>query len=191
LTKSRFDISNAAISIFLHDVAKYYDQARGFAAFEPTPPQATEVLQHFSSQCCYCGVPVCPDDVVWDYLIPVDKGFLGLHAWGNVIPSCQPCNTARQQKPWREFLNTRSARSDCGAREALIESFVAAKRYDLHVNLRAFADNLYEDIGAVAMTLIQLRCKQAEQKIRAILSERPVQRSSTDRRARKSSEEKH
>jgi hypothetical protein len=56
------------------------------------------------------------------------------------------------------------------ARTALIENFAVVKRYDLDLNLHLYADNLYEDAGAVAMTLIQLRYKQAEQKIRATLA---------------------
>jgi hypothetical protein len=63
-----------------------------------------------------------------------------------------------------------SASEDFSERAALIESFASTKRYDLSLNLHGHADGLYEDIGAIAMTLIQLRYKQAEQKIRATLS---------------------
>jgi hypothetical protein len=67
---------------------------------------------------------------------------------------------------------------------ALIESFAAAKKYDLNLNLHMYADNLYEDVGAVAMTLIQLRYKQAEQKIRAVLGGAPAQRRIGERRVK-------
>jgi hypothetical protein len=65
----------------------------------------------------------------------------------------------------------------------VIESFVSRMRYDLSLDLRIYADTLYEDVGAIAATLIQIRYKQAEQKLRAILAGKPIQRSSIERRA--------
>jgi hypothetical protein len=40
--------------------------------------------------------------------------------------------------------------------------------YDPELNLHKYADSLYEDIGAVAMTLINLRYKQAEDAIKQL-----------------------
>ncbi len=54
-------------------------------------------------------------------------------------------------------------------RTAKIESFVAAKKYDPNLDLHEYADNLYQDVGEVALTLIQLRYKQAERRIQALL----------------------
>jgi carbonic anhydrase len=167
---SRLDISNAAISIFLHDVAKFYDRARGFAAFQPTADQVAEVTKYFSSECCYCGESLNTENVMWDHLIPVDKRTLGLHAWGNCVPCCEACHAGRQQKPWREFLKMKCEKINYQERLSLIEHFAADKKYDLNLNLHVHADTLYEDIGAIAVTLIQLRYKQAEQKIRAVLT---------------------
>lgn len=183
MEKSRLDISNAAISIFLHDVGAFYDRARGFVAFGPTVEQTAEVLAHFSYECTYCRRTISAETVSWDYLIPVDKTALGLHAWGNVVPCCSPCCSIRQQKTWREFLHLRCDVEVLRYRETFIETFASGKRYDLNLNLRVYADTLYEDIGVIATTLIQLRYKQAEQKLRAILSEEPHQRTLTDRRA--------
>ena len=43
-------------------------------------------------------------------------------------------------------------------------------KYDPNLNLSKYANNLYEDIGEVAMTLIKLRYKQAEEDIKILLS---------------------
>lgn len=176
MTSSRFEISNAAILIFLNEVGRFYDQARGYAPFVPTAEQAAVVLRHFSVECCYCGAAVHTENVVWDQLMPVDKSCLGLHAWGNIVPCCEACAASRHQKSWRDFLKLKSSATDFSHRSALIESFAATTRYDLDLNLHGYADSLYEDIGAVVMTLIQLRYKQAEQKIRAALAAEPAQR---------------
>jgi hypothetical protein len=184
VAESRFDFSNAAISIFLHEVGKFYDEARGLNSFEPTLEQTMTVLERFSFRCCFCSSPVSTSGVAWDYLIPVNKSSLGLHAWGNVVPCCESCCSARrQQQTWREFLKLRCDTTDFSARADLIESFAATTMYDLNLNLHVFADTLYEDIGAVVMTLLQLRYKQAEQKIRALLAGESTKRSDTDRRA--------
>jgi hypothetical protein len=108
--------------------------------------------------------------------MPVDNSCLGLHAWGNIVPCCEACAASRHQKSWRDFLKLKSSATDFSHRSALIESFAATTRYDLDLNLHGYADSLYEDIGAVVMTLIQLRYKQAEQKIRAALAAKPAQR---------------
>jgi hypothetical protein len=184
MVASRFDISNAAIAIFLHDVGKSYDRARGFAEFGPTEAQTAELLAYFCASCCYCAGPIQTKSVAWDYLVPVDKSALGLHAWGNVVPCCHPCAKDRRQKTWRELLHLKSELNDFSARATLIESFAASKRYDLNLNLHPYADNLYEDVGAIAMTVIQLRFKQAEQKIRAALGGTHAQRRIGDRRVK-------
>ena len=48
--------------------------------------------------------------------------------------------------------------------------FLVEMKYDPNLNLSKYANNLYEDIGEVAMTLINLRYKQAEEDIKILLS---------------------
>ena len=98
----------------------------------------------------------------------MNKAKLGLHAWGNVVPCCKDCNNEKQQRPWGEFL-TGKAGADEPKRREKIESFVASKNYDPDLNLHEYADNLYADIGEVALTLIRLRYKQAEKAIEQLL----------------------
>jgi 5-methylcytosine-specific restriction endonuclease McrA len=168
MARSKSDISNSAIRIFLQDVGKYYDEVRGFEPFGPKIAQKDELLDFFNHECCFCGVEINLKSLSQDHLIPMNKSALGLHAWGNVVPCCQPCNNEKQQRPWQQFLITKS-RSDAKVRENKINHFVTSKNYDPTLNLHDFADNLYEDVGQVAMTLINLRYKQAQEGIKKLL----------------------
>jgi hypothetical protein len=166
---SRLDIANATIAIFLKEVGRFYDEVRDYKPFGPDEEQVHYLLGCFDSRCCYCHSPIDTTNFTLDHLVPVDKLALGLHAWGNVVPSCQACRAARQQKTWRELLLITCPGSALPQRIVSIEAFVKAHRYDPALNLHSCADSLYEDVGAIAMTLIQLRYKQAEQKVRASL----------------------
>jgi len=168
MARSRSDISNSAIRIFLQDVGKFYDEARGLEPFGPKVVQKEELLYFFNDQCCFCGRAIDKNSLSQDHLIPMNKSSLGLHAWGNVVPCCSPCNNEKQQKPWQEFI-VMKAGDFAVERTARIQSFVQLKNYDPRLNLHEFADNLYEDIGAVAMTLINLRYKQAQNAVKELL----------------------
>jgi 5-methylcytosine-specific restriction endonuclease McrA len=168
MARSKSDISNSAIRIFLQDVGKYYDEARGFEPFGPKVKQKDELLEFFDNSCCFCGVGITRKSLSQDHLIPMNKTALGLHAWGNVVPCCQSCNNEKQQKPWKQFIDSKAG-SDAPAREKRINDFVASKNYDPSLNLHEFADNLYEDVGQVAMTLINLRYKQAQEGIKKLI----------------------
>jgi hypothetical protein len=45
MARSKSDISNSAIRIFLQDVGRFYDEARGFEPFGPKVAQKDELLQ--------------------------------------------------------------------------------------------------------------------------------------------------
>ena len=169
MARSKYDIANSAIRIFLQDVGKFYDQARGYEPFVPKVGQVDELLIFFGSTCCYCGAAITRKSISLDHLIPMNKGALGLHAWGNVVPCCQPCNNEKQQTNWEDFLARKSHPQSIENRRIKIRDFVLDKKYDPNLNLHEYADNLYEDVGAVAMTLIQLRYKQAEAGIKQLL----------------------
>jgi hypothetical protein len=170
MAKSKSDISNSAIRIFLQRVGKFYDEARKLDPFVPNKKQKEELLLFFNNECCYCGQQLDLKSLSEDHLIPMNKTYLGLHAWGNVVPCCKACNNQKQQKKWDVFLNDRNAdKSLTTRRKEKILHFVKTKEYDPSLNLHAFADNLYEDVGEVAMTLITLRYKQAEEAINAII----------------------
>ena len=168
MARSKSDISNSAIRIFLQDVGKFYDEARGFEPFGPKVAQKDELLLYFDHKCCFCHIEIDRQSLSQDHLIPMNKTTLGLHAWGNVVPCCSPCNNEKQQRPWKDFL-VEKAGIGANIREKVILDFVASKNYDPSLNLHDFADNLYEDVGQVAMTLINLRYKQAQDGIKKLL----------------------
>ncbi|MEH6467450.1 MAG: HNH endonuclease [Porticoccus sp.] len=168
MARSKSDISNSAIRIFLQDVGKFYDEERGFEPFGPKVAQKDELLGFFNNECCFCGTKIDRKSLSQDHLIPMNKTSLGLHAWGNVVPCCSPCNSEKQQKPWNEFIQIKAGNS-ARIRTEKIDAFVTSKNYDPNLNLHEFADNLYEDVGQVAMTLINLRYKQAQDGIKKLL----------------------
>ena len=168
MARSKSDISNSAIRIFLQDVGRFYDQERGFEPFGPKVAQKDELLEFFNHQCCFCGTEIDRKSLSQDHLIPMNKSSLGLHAWGNVVPCCSPCNNEKQQKPWQDFLVAKAGEKN-ESRKSRIEEFVASKNYDPNLDLHGYADNLYEDVGQVAMTLINLRYKQAQDGIKKLL----------------------
>lgn len=172
MARSKSDISNSAIRIFLQEVGKFYDKERGFEPFIPKKAQKIELLEYFNYECCFCGVQIDENTFSQDHLISMNKTALGLHAWGNVVPCCKECNNEKQQKPWVEFLTNKSSGKVYTARKSQIDSFITAKNYDPNLNIHEYAGNLYEDVGQVAMTLINLRYKQAEAGIKQLLQKK-------------------
>lgn len=170
MARSKSDIANSAIRIFLQEVGKFYDEARGYTPFGPRVAQRDELLEFFHHKCCFCGKIIDRKSLSQDHLIPMNKENLGLHAWGNVVPCCSSCNNEKQQRNWRQFALAKDPQN-AHRRISLIESFVAHKKYDPELDLHDFAGNLYEDVGEVALTLINLRYKQAQTAISKLLED--------------------
>ena len=170
MARSKSDISNSALRIFLQKVGKFYDTERGYEPFIPKKAQKLELLEHFNFECCYCGDDIDVKSLSQDHLIPMNKISLGLHSWGNVVPCCNDCNNKKNQKPWKDYLKTTASVKLFIKRQKRIDDFVSKMKYDPNLNLSKYANNLYEDIGEVAMTLISLRYKQAEEDIKILLS---------------------
>jgi hypothetical protein len=168
MTRSKSDISNSAIRIFLQDVGKFYDSERGYAPFSPNVKQRLQLLEYFNNRCCFCNIEICQKTMSQDHLIPMNKTSLGLHAWGNVVPCCKPCNNEKNQTNWRDFMASKASPADAMERIKLIDKFVVDMDYDPTLDLHKFADTLYEDVGAVATTLINLRYRQAENAIKKL-----------------------
>lgn len=168
MARSKSDISNSAIRIFLQKAGQFYDKERRLEKFVPTKSQKEELIEYFNGRCCYCGRGISASDLYQDHLVPVNRDSLGLHAWGNVVPCCSSCNSAKQQQDWQVFLKSKAQGETFHQRERRIKQFVQDKEYDPNLNLKDFAGNLYEDVGAVAMSLIELRLKQAEGAIRKL-----------------------
>lgn len=55
MARSKSDISNSAIRIFLQEIGKFYDEARGFEIFGAKKKQKQELLEYFDYKCCFCN----------------------------------------------------------------------------------------------------------------------------------------
>ena len=170
MARSQSDISNSTIRIFLQKVSAFYDQQRNFDKFVPNKKQKEELLEYFDYKCCYCGKDITLKDFSQDHLVPMNRKDLGLHAWGNVVPCCKDCNNEKQQKGWLDFLSVKSKGPMRNERKLKIIRFRKDKQYKPNLNLTKIASNLYEDVGAVSTTLINLRFDQAKEEITKILS---------------------
>lgn len=162
--RSKSDVSNAALRIFLQRVGAFYDQARGLEEYRSQRPQKQCLLEFFKHSCCYCGTELTLETMCEDHLVPMNKDALGLHAWGNVVPACNACNKKKHFGSWPTYLHAacRGDKDLLVLRSDRITAFLDRYGYEPKLRLREIAGNLYEDVGAVAMTLVDLRFKQAE-----------------------------
>ena len=173
MPRGKADISNTAIRIFLQEVGSFYDELRKLPPYRGTLAQKQKILSFFDNECCYCSQGLTANTMTQDHLIPMNKESLGLHAWGNVVPSCRDCNATKQHRGWEQHL------ANCCAGDSVVEAdrtskllqFVDHYGYKPSSQLKGVAGNLYEDVGAVAMTLIDLRFRQAEKLLKSIHAE--------------------
>ena len=174
MARSKSDISNAAIRIFLQEVGRVYDDSRGFAHYRSSRTQKQELLELFDHTCCYCGASIDLTSMSEDHMIPINKKELGLHCWGNIVPSCGKCNDTKHLKHWEKYLSIvcTGKNKEYSARRSKLLSFVEKYRYQPDTQLQSIASHLYEDVGEVASTLIRLRLKQAEDQIQKTHHER-------------------
>jgi len=70
-----------------------------------TMEQWKMLLEMFDFKCAYCGIDI-HDQPTQDHVIPLSKG--GFHTMGNIVPSCQICNSSKRDKIWepnRQWIN--------------------------------------------------------------------------------------
>lgn len=73
-------------------------------------------------RCAYCDAPA----KTWDHVFATVKNshFSGYgHRLGNLLPCCKPCNSAKGNKNWRQYLEG-LGRSDQVERSARIEAYL-------------------------------------------------------------------
>ena len=97
-----------------------------------------------------------------DHVIPMNKSDLGLDAWGNIVPACAPCNNARQRKDWRDYIIQRGG-PDGSDRHARVLAFLQRIRLQAGFEHRDVAEELYEEAGSIAMTLIDVKIKTRQE----------------------------
>jgi hypothetical protein len=159
MARGRADIANTALRIFLQEMGKAYDEERGLQPYNKAKHFQT-VREFFEDRCCYCGTDLA-SGANQDHLIPMNKTNLGLDAWGNIVPACQACNAKKQGGDWRDFIIQRAG-PDAAERHAKMNAFLAKYDYKPSRDLRATAEELYEEVGSIAMTLINVKVKRAQ-----------------------------
>jgi 5-methylcytosine-specific restriction endonuclease McrA len=89
--RTKYDISNIAVRIFLQGAgAKYKTHSN------------KQIFEILGKKCIYCGEV---EDIVIDHLIPINKKDCGLHIAGNLVPSCRECNHLKGGKRWQDFAS--------------------------------------------------------------------------------------
>ena len=158
MPRGRPDIANTALRIFLQETGAAYDEERGYAPYRGSKDFST-IRDFFGQRCCYCNADFSSASAVQDHLIPTNKTDLGLHAWGNIVPACQVCNAKKQGHDWRDFIIERAG-SDAGERHARVRAFLEQYHYQPSFDLRETAEELYDEVGGIAMTLIAAKVKR-------------------------------
>ena len=160
MPRSRADIANTATRIFLQEFGATYDEMRDLPRYVRAN-HFEEVKEFFGHTCCYCGTELVPGHVDQDHLIPLNQTALGLHAWGNIVPSCSPCNRLKRERRWQDFVQERAGFSTA-ERIDRINEFVEHYRYAPPFDLRAATADLYVEVGNVAMALIQTKIERTK-----------------------------
>ena len=94
----------------------------------------------------------------------MNKAGLGLHAWGNIVPACQACNNRKGGGDWRDFT-FKGAKEAAAERKARVRQFVDQYEYSPSFDLRDVAEELYEEVGSVAMTLVNAKTKRVRERL--------------------------
>jgi HNH endonuclease len=162
MARAKSDIANMAIRIFLQDMGRAYDEERGLPPYNGRK-HFPIIRAFFEERCCYCGDELGAT-VNQDHLIPVNKTDLGLHAWGNIVPACQGCNSAKHGSDWRDFIVERAG-TNARERHAKVRAFINEYRYDPQLDLSDTAAELYAEMGSIAMTLIDEKVKRVRKSI--------------------------
>lgn len=163
MARGRSDIANTALRIFLQEMGAAYDEERGLQPYRGGK-DFTNVKAFFGDRCCYCDVEFAISGAVQDHLIPMNKTDLGLHAWGNIVPACQACNAKKQGGDWRDFVIQRAG-AHASERHMRVKDFLDTYSYKPVLDLRDTAEELYEEVGSIAMTLIATKIKRLRDKL--------------------------
>jgi hypothetical protein len=164
VARGRADIANTALRIFLQEMGAAYDEERGLAPYNGTK-DFKAVREFFEERCCYCDAALEGGRTAQDHLIPMNKTSLGLHAWGNVVPACQDCNARKQGQQWHSYLVERAGAS-AAERYKRVQEFVTNYGYEPDpADLRDTAEELYAEVGEIAMTLIRAKIKRVRERL--------------------------
>jgi hypothetical protein len=160
MPRGKPDISNTAVRIFLQEFGAAYDDERGLPRYVKGK-HFDEICAFFEGRCSYCGTDL-EGKGVQDHLVPLNQTGLGLHAWGNIVPSCGSCNAFKQGRPWHEVVAARAGEA-AADRYKRITEFVNHYGYAPPYDLTSATADLYAEVGEVAMALIKTKIKRTEE----------------------------
>ncbi len=102
---TRQDASNAAVRAALTLLGERRDAAvLGLAPGDLRGKKIrTALAEEFGNRCAYCEKKLGGSFDV-DHLVPMNRTSLGLHMYGNLVPSCKPCNSAKKAKTLEDFI---------------------------------------------------------------------------------------
>jgi hypothetical protein len=168
--RSFSDIPNRYTHILLQEAGAVYDEARGLPPIRRLTKrtgtsdaavaynrQVETVLAFFGGACAYCGAPRVDDD----HLTPRNRVSGGLHAWGNVVPACKSCNSAKSNRLWTDHLAVLQSAELITSDEAdqsaeAIRAMVAHFDYKPQVNeLLPVVEDLYRHADVQARSLLK------------------------------------
>lgn len=136
---------NRTVRLFLERAGQQYDVNRGYPPFRAITP---ELLGRFNGGCAYCGIAP-PPSLLEEHLVPINRTSVGLHAWGNIVPACRPCNNTKSDSPWQTH-----PRLDTN-RRAVIEAYVDEFGYNPNIaELRVVLEKLYSLVDRQTRALV-------------------------------------
>jgi hypothetical protein len=102
---TRQDASNAAVRAALTILGERRDATvLGLAPGDLRGKKIRIALANeFGNRCAYCEKKL-GDNFDVDHLVPMNRTSLGLHMYGNLVPACRPCNSAKKAKTLQEFI---------------------------------------------------------------------------------------
>jgi hypothetical protein len=161
-TRSYSDVPNRIVNLFLQEAGERYDQARDLVPYRRMTPA---LLARFDGVCAYCQVPW----EVEDHLVPRNRHAGGLHAWGNVVPACRPCNRAKTDKTWQEHLTANVPPTVAEMSKKRIESYVDEFGYAPNINaLLPVLASLYELADQQCRGLVRFALAATEHQLGAL-----------------------
>ncbi|MDR7086854.1 hypothetical protein J2X11_001693 [Aeromicrobium panaciterrae] len=107
-------------------------------------------IAYFDHRCAYCGVEA---KLVVDHAVPINRESLGEHRLGNLVPSCDPCNSKKKNTDFREFSG------DNEAVISRIEAYMDSRGYKPlgdNEQIRLFLKTAYTEVGDLAQRYLLL-----------------------------------
>ncbi len=92
--RSKSDVANKLISMFLHELSGTICQAWGVRVDGVRYGQL--VSQCFNNQCPYCGIDLLSTTATVEHLDGMNRYRVGLHVPGNVLVACRVCNSEKR-----------------------------------------------------------------------------------------------